>query len=64
MPAETVARYNTLINEILRSPDIADKLAKQSIGTVGGTAEQLRQFIADDMVKWSKTIKDAGIAAE
>jgi tripartite-type tricarboxylate transporter receptor subunit TctC len=64
MPPEMVARYNTLINEILRSPDVAVRLEKQSISTVGGTAEQLRQFIADDMAKWSKTIKDAGIVAE
>jgi tripartite-type tricarboxylate transporter receptor subunit TctC len=64
MPAEMVQRYNTLINDILRSPDIADKLEKQSISTVGGTADQMRQFIANDMVQWSKTIKDAGIAAE
>jgi tripartite-type tricarboxylate transporter receptor subunit TctC len=64
MPAETVQRYNTLVNEILRSPEVAEKMAKQSIVTVGGTVDELKKFIADDVSKWLKTLKDAGIAPE
>jgi tripartite-type tricarboxylate transporter receptor subunit TctC len=64
MPAEMIARYNTLINEILRSPEVAAKLEKQAIDTVGGSPEQFGKFIADDLAKWLKTVKDAGIAAE
>ena len=43
MPTETVQRYNTLVNEILRSPEVAEKMAKQSIVTVGGTVDELKQ---------------------
>jgi tripartite-type tricarboxylate transporter receptor subunit TctC len=64
MPAETVQRYNTLVNEILRSPEVAEKMAKQSIVTVGGTVDEIRTFMADDVAKWLKTLKDAGIAPE
>jgi tripartite-type tricarboxylate transporter receptor subunit TctC len=64
MPTETVQRYNTLVNEILRSPEVAEKMAKQSIVTVGGTVDELKTFIADDVSKWLKTLKDAGIAPE
>ena len=64
MPTETVQRYNTLVNEILRSPEVAEKMAKQSIVTVGGTVDELKKFIADDVSKWLKTLKDAGIAPE
>jgi tripartite-type tricarboxylate transporter receptor subunit TctC len=64
MPTETVQRYNTLVNEILRSPEVAEKMAKQSIVTVGGTVDEIKKFIADDVAKWLKTLKDAGIAPE
>jgi tripartite-type tricarboxylate transporter receptor subunit TctC len=64
MPQEVVTRYNTMINEILRAPDIAEKLAKQGIAPVGGTAEELRKYLADDVAIWSKTLKAAGIVAE
>lgn len=64
MPQDVVTRYNTMINEILRAPDIADKLAKQGIAPVGGTPEELRKYVADDVAVWSKTLKAAGIVAE
>lgn len=64
MSPEVVRRYNTLINEILRSPEVAEKLAKQGIDTVGGTVEKLNQFIGDDVAKWLKIVKDTGIAAQ
>jgi tripartite-type tricarboxylate transporter receptor subunit TctC len=64
MPQDVVTRYNTMINEILRAPDIAEKLAKQGIAPVGGTPDELRKYVADDVAVWSKTLKAAGIVAE
>jgi tripartite-type tricarboxylate transporter receptor subunit TctC len=64
MPPETVARYNAVANEILRAPDVVDKFTKQGIDAVGGTSEEFRSFIAADLTKWTKILKDAGIVAE
>lgn len=64
MPPEMIARYNTLANEILRSPEVADKLAKQGVNVVGGTSDALGKFIESDLSKWLKIVKDAGIAAQ
>jgi tripartite-type tricarboxylate transporter receptor subunit TctC len=61
---EIVMRYNTVINEILRQPKIVDLLAKQGLNVVAGTPEQLARFIATDVPKWQKVVKEAGIAAE
>jgi tripartite-type tricarboxylate transporter receptor subunit TctC len=63
-PREIIVRYNTLVNEILRSPEIAEKLTKQGIIVVGGTPEHFGKFIAKDMAKWLKIVKEAGIIAE
>jgi tripartite-type tricarboxylate transporter receptor subunit TctC len=61
---EIVTRYNAMVNEAMRSPDILDKLTKQGIEPVGGTVDEFRAYVADDLVKWTKILKDAGIVAE
>jgi tripartite-type tricarboxylate transporter receptor subunit TctC len=63
-PPETLARYNTLLNEILRSPQIAAKLTTQGFVGVGGTAGEFGALIARDLAKWRKVVKEAGIAPE
>lgn len=63
-PQDIVERYNTTINEILRSPAVVEKLARQGLTTGGGTPERFRDFLAADIVKWQKVIQDAGISAE
>jgi tripartite-type tricarboxylate transporter receptor subunit TctC len=63
-PSVIVERYNTEINEILRLPQVVEKLAKQGLTVVGGKRERLREFIARDIVKWQKLIAETGISAE
>ena len=63
-PQETIARYNAVVNEILQQPKIAESLAKQGLTVTGGTPDKLGQFLAADMAKWQKVVKDAGIRAE
>jgi tripartite-type tricarboxylate transporter receptor subunit TctC len=63
-PPESVARYNTVLNEILRSPQIVDKLSAQGFVAVGGAAGDFGALIARDLAKWRKVVKEAGIAPE
>ena len=63
-PPETVARYNTVLNEILRAPKTAEKLTTQGFVGVGGTAGDFGGLIARDLAKWRKVVKDAGISPE
>jgi tripartite-type tricarboxylate transporter receptor subunit TctC len=63
-PAEIVGRFNTVINEILRSPQIVEKLAKQGLAVAGGTPQQLSEFLANDIPKWQQVVKESGISAE
>jgi len=61
---EIVARYNAEINAIIGTRQIRDKLAKQGLIVVGGTPEQLAEFIANDILIWQRVVKEAGIVAE
>jgi tripartite-type tricarboxylate transporter receptor subunit TctC len=63
-PPAIVQHYNKEINDIIRMPQIAEKLAKQGFTVVGGSAERLGEFIAKDIVKWQKVIREAGITSE
>ena len=63
-PREIVARYNSTVNEILRSPPIIDKMTTQGLVPVGGTAERFAEYIPNDLAKWRRVITAAGITAE
>jgi tripartite-type tricarboxylate transporter receptor subunit TctC len=63
-PSGIVDRYNREINELIRVVSIGEKLAKQGLTIVGGTPERLAQFIGQDVVKWQRVVKEAGITAE
>jgi tripartite-type tricarboxylate transporter receptor subunit TctC len=63
-PPQIVVRYNAAINEILRTPQVVDKLAAQGLTIVGGTPERFAEFIAGDIGKWRKVVQQAGITAE
>jgi tripartite-type tricarboxylate transporter receptor subunit TctC len=61
---EVVARYNAVVNEILQEPKLVETLAKQGLTLAGGTPEQFGQFIAADVAKWQKVVKEAGISGQ
>jgi tripartite-type tricarboxylate transporter receptor subunit TctC len=63
-PPDAVTRYNTAINEIIRTKEMVASLAKQGLVVSGGGPEVLRDLIVKDRVKWAKVIADAGIKAD
>jgi tripartite-type tricarboxylate transporter receptor subunit TctC len=63
-PADAIARFNTTVNEIIRTKEMAASLAKQGLIVSGGGPEVLRDLIVKDRAKWAKVIADAGIKAQ
>jgi tripartite-type tricarboxylate transporter receptor subunit TctC len=63
-PPEIVTRFNTAINEIIRTEQMTASLAKQGLTVAGGGPDVLRDLIVKDRIKWAKVIVDAGIKAE
>ena len=61
---ETIDRYNAVLNEILRSPQIVEKLTTQGFVGIGGRADDFGALIARDLAKWRKVVKEAGISPE
>ncbi len=63
-PAEIVGKLNREINEILKLPDVKDRLAKLGVDAAGGTSQQFAAFTAAEVRKWAKVIAVAGIPRE
>jgi tripartite-type tricarboxylate transporter receptor subunit TctC len=63
-PPQIIARYNTAINEILRLPEVVDRLASQGLTAVGGTPERFRENLTKDLAKWQKVVKEGGLSPE
>jgi tripartite-type tricarboxylate transporter receptor subunit TctC len=63
-PKDIIARYNTVVNEILASEDVKEQLAKQGLVPIGGSPQHLADLIQKDLPRWAKVVKDAGIQLE
>ncbi|KWV59080.1 LacI family transcriptional regulator [Bradyrhizobium macuxiense] len=60
-PPAIIAKLNTIATEAMADATVKDKLADQGLTLVGDTPEHFRDFIAADIKKWAKVIKDAGV---
>ncbi len=63
-PREIVAKINADINEALRQPEIQEKMANLSAETIGGTPEATAAYMREEVDRWAKVIKAAGVKLE
>jgi tripartite-type tricarboxylate transporter receptor subunit TctC len=61
IPAAIVAKLNTVINESLKSPDVAATLAKLAVDVQNETPGEFAAFLADEMTTMVPVIKAAGL---
>jgi tripartite-type tricarboxylate transporter receptor subunit TctC len=64
LPAEVVASVNAEVNKALQSDDLRKKLGDQGLDISGGTPEQFSKLMRDDLLKWSKVVKESGARAD
>jgi tripartite-type tricarboxylate transporter receptor subunit TctC len=60
-PPAIVATLNKFATEAMRDPAVKEKLASQGAELIGDTPEHFHDFIAAEIAKWAKVIKDAGV---
>jgi tripartite-type tricarboxylate transporter receptor subunit TctC len=63
-PQAIAAKINADINEALRQPDIANRLADLSAEPVGGTTAAAAEFMRQETERWREVIKATGIKLE
>jgi tripartite-type tricarboxylate transporter receptor subunit TctC len=63
-PRAVVDLLSRQLVRIVALPDMRDKLAALGFSPVGSTPEEYGALIKDDIDKWSKVVRDAGIKVE
>jgi tripartite-type tricarboxylate transporter receptor subunit TctC len=63
-PTEIVERLNKEINAALLEPDVKEKLASQFMEPVGGSTEDLRNFMKHELTVMTPIIKRSGATAD
>lgn len=61
MSDAAVARINADVNALLQDAAVRDAMARSGLTIVGGSAEEFRRFIADDVARWGPVITKLGV---
>ena len=64
LPAHIVVTLNSHMNDILKMPDVMEKMKVFGVGVVGGAPDALSKVIAADTVRFAKLVRDFKIEAE
>lgn len=63
-PRPVIDRLHAELVKVLNSPDIRDRLQGLGADPVSSTPEQYTEFIQNEIAKWTKVIRAAGIKGE
>jgi tripartite-type tricarboxylate transporter receptor subunit TctC len=63
-PREIVAALNAATNKALAQAAIKEKYAGVGAVTTGGTPEAFTAYIAEDLARWTKVVKDANVKVD
>jgi len=63
-PPQIVSKLNADINEALRAPEMGAHLAEWSAEAIGGTPQQTAAYMREEVERWNKVIKAAGVKLE
>jgi tripartite-type tricarboxylate transporter receptor subunit TctC len=61
VPSDVVAKLNSFVNEMIRSPKYRQAFGALGLRLAGGTPKAFDTLIENDVARWTKVVKDAGI---
>ena len=64
VPRSTMATLTREVVAIMRAPDIKEKMVSQGFDPVGNEPEEFAKFIREELPRWDKVVKSAGITAQ
>jgi tripartite-type tricarboxylate transporter receptor subunit TctC len=64
LPADVVQKVNTAANEVLRDPEVVERLTRLGIEPAGGTPAQFASMLASESTKWKKIITERKITLD
>jgi tripartite-type tricarboxylate transporter receptor subunit TctC len=64
MPRDVAERLAREVNRMVKQPDMAARLTEQGFEPVGSSPAEFARYISDEMAKYTKIVRQAGITAE
>ncbi len=64
VPAPVVARMHEALAGVLKEPEVKAKVEEQGADVVASTPDECKRFIAAEIEKWGKVIRDNNISAD
>lgn len=64
LPKDVVTRLNAEVRKTIENPEIRKQLGERGMDAFSGTPEELAKFVDEQLVLWTRLIKDAGIEPE
>ena len=63
-PQPVIDKLNAALVAIMKEPDMRERLIAQGAEPLGGSADDLRKYLAGEISKWGRVIREAGIKAD
>jgi tripartite-type tricarboxylate transporter receptor subunit TctC len=63
-PKEIVDRLNTALNAAIKTPAVLERTAALSVETRANTSAEFAAFVASEIDKWGKVVRDGNIKSE
>jgi tripartite-type tricarboxylate transporter receptor subunit TctC len=63
-PKPVIAKLNAEFDRLLKLQDVKDRMFELGLDPVGGSAESFGTFVKEDIARWARVIKEAGVRAE
>ena len=63
-PREIVAKINAELNSIMAAPEMKARIVEQGFTPVTMSVGETEKFVAADVERWGKVIRDGNIKAE
>jgi tripartite-type tricarboxylate transporter receptor subunit TctC len=64
MPQELINKYNAVINQALKHPEVMDKLVAIGMSPMGMSPDQFKTYIHNEVAKWIRLAKEANVQPE
>jgi len=61
LPAPIADKINRDVNTVLAMPDVQERLDTYGAEDGGGSPEKFRQFIASEIEKWGRVVRDGKV---
>ena len=61
MPAPVVKQLNETLAQVLKAPDLRDKLSVEAVEPITMSSEQFGQFVQTDIARWTKLARERNI---